>query len=252
MLDVAISALKATSPREETSPTETPGARAPIDITLPLSTIGMWRPLVGDLHPYCSEYWGIVRLGADQNEGIAMTCWAFTGFDNTASDVTPIKVLLLAQQDDGTLRIATDEYLPSAVTNGGGSVNVADFNGDGRDDIFLAAHNESPFVAKPSTVYLSRLDGKFEKVTLNDAVMAHDASLEWLNGKPVVLTVGFAEPPMKNPMYTYDGKGGFRVTSPYESIVAVSVTMGDFLGDGSQYVVFSDFRYGPDFGSHPV
>ena len=63
-------------------------------------------------------------------------------------------------------------------------MTVADFNGGGRNDIFLTAPNERPFIATPSRAYVSRPDSRFGKITLNDLIMAHHGTVD---GKPTVL-----------------------------------------------------------------
>ena len=152
-------------------------------------------------------------------------------------------MIVLGQQDDGTLKIVTDQYLPSAVTNGAGSVVVADFNSDGQDDIFLAAHNESPMLSKASTAYLSKADSTFSKITLQDSVMAHHANLAYINGEPAILAATFS-PDMQNPIYTYNGQGGFDINNSAGSVNSMSVTGADFLGDGGTQIVYGDVVYG--------
>ena len=53
-------------------------------------------------------------------------------------------------------RAAALHLLGSAVTNGAGSIIVADFNGDGLDDLILPVRNESRFIWKNSTAWISR------------------------------------------------------------------------------------------------
>jgi hypothetical protein len=87
------------------------------------------------------------------------------------------------------------------------------------DDIFLAAHNESPFISMPSTAYLSNSSGKFTRIAIPDSVMAHDAELVYINGKPTVVTATFTTTStgsqvadaLSNPIYTFSN-GEFVVT----------------------------------------
>jgi hypothetical protein len=212
------------------------------DITPALSFVGIWDP-IGVAGTALIDFWNVARLGPDQRQGVVLAGWAYSGFTNTAADVTPVKVAVLAQQADGTLKLVTDQLLPSPVTNGAGSVIIADFNGDGKDDIFLAAHNESPFVAKASTAYLSKQDGTFEKATLPDTVMDHHASLAYINGKPTVLGASFNQK-MANPIYTYNGNGNFDVNNSSGFVGAMSVAAADFLGDGKTQIVYGDASWG--------
>jgi hypothetical protein len=162
---------------------------------------------------------------------------------------------ILAQKSDGTLRLATSELVPSPLTNGAQSVVVADFNGDGKDDIFLAAYNESPMKAKSSVAYISNHNGAFDKVGLvaqwgvpmlatgTDEVLAHDAKLVKYQGKNAVLISsyntagrGFLG------VYTYNGLNFdfTRLQVNSNDIEGSSAVMADFLGTGKADIAVVD------------
>ncbi len=204
-----------------------------------------------------SSFFGNAGLGANQLTGIVMIGWQYSGFDNEADHVTPVNLGILEQQPDGTLLLDTQSYVTNAVTNGGGSVIVADFNGDGRDDVFLAAHNESPFLLEPSTVLLSNANGTFTKVTLTDAVMAHDAELAYINNQPAVITASFAEDyehGRTSPTYTWSGSG-FTFTEGTlrnsSGSNGMSVAVADFDGNGDLELAIGDLDFGLGVQWHP-
>lgn len=202
-----------------------------------------------------SSFFGNVRLGSAQLTGVVMTGWNYSGFHNTAASVVPVNLGILEQQPDGTLLLDTSGYVDTAATRGGGSVVVADFNADGRDDVFLAAHNESPFLLQPSTVLLSNAQGTFTKVTLPDAVMAHDAQLAHIDGQPVVITASFTETdqPFTSPTYSWNGSG-FTITDgalrAQTAAIGMSVALADFDGDGHEELVIGDLITGPGVPFH--
>ncbi|MBC8442424.1 MAG: FG-GAP repeat protein [Deltaproteobacteria bacterium] len=203
----------------------------------------MWVPVDNLPDTSVVSFWDVVKLGGNQLQGVVLTGWAFAGWNPNATDTTPINVAVLGQQPDGTLKVVTDQYLPSPVTNGAGSVNIADFNGDGQDDIFLAAHNESPMLSKASTAYISKADSTFSKITLQDSVIAHHANLAYINGKPTILAATFSNNMLK-PIYTYNGQGGFDINNSAGSAAANSVAAADFLGDGGTQIVYGDLLWG--------
>ena len=135
---------------------------------------------------------------------------------------------LLIPDRSGNLTLNTSSLISDSLTNGGGSIVIADFNEDGQDDIFLAAHNEMPFVAMSSTAYISNPSGTFDKVNLNDRVMAHDAELVNINGVKSVISSTF-QPGDYNPIYQFIN-GVFTVKkslSPsYYTIDNGSITIG--------------------------
>ncbi|MBV8636176.1 MAG: DUF4214 domain-containing protein [Burkholderiaceae bacterium] len=228
----------------------------PADITSLLSLAGMWQPV--DQQYINANFDGTIAssfhgtFAGTNGDNVVMTGWAYNGFSNNATSITPVNIAILAQQPDGTLKLATNSLVASAQTNGGGSVVVADFNGDGKPDIFLAAHNESPFIASPSTVLLSNSSGTFDKVVLNDKVMAHDAELAVMNGTPTVVTRTF-NPGDGSPFYQY-ANGAFNeffpanLGSPYGSnppTNGMSIASAAFGGSGNYGVAIGDITYGP-------
>lgn len=166
------------------------------------------------------------------------TGWSYTGFNNKATTVTQVQALLIAQTADGVMQVATGQYLGDATTNGGGSVILADFNKDGHTDILLPAHNESPFVGAASTAYLSVGTAAFDKLTLNDSVMAHDAELFMVNDQPLVLTKTFSGQDLA---YQYSG-GRFITTEMTNSRAAggMSSALADLDNDGQQELILGD------------
>ncbi|MBM3371562.1 MAG: hypothetical protein FJY46_12630 [Betaproteobacteria bacterium] len=197
--------------------------------------LGVWQPIdamyytPGYTPVLANSFWGNLKFGPAAKEGMAAIGWAYSGFDNKATTVTPVNSLLIEQTASGELLIANDTYLSSSTTNGGGSVIVADFNRDGQSDIFLAAHNESPLVASASTAYLSDEFGKFKVVRLPDLVMAHDAQLyNSTDGKPSVIVQSFG---LTNNRYTFDGREFQVISQPIsKSVGSMSIAIADLDG----------------------
>lgn len=219
-----------------------------MNLTPRLSLAGIWQPvdthyLVADknMGALASTTYGHLQLG--HGSGMVVSGWGWTGgFGADGALATPekVRVAMLAQQADGTLALATSTYLPSDLTNGANSVATADFNGDGKADIFLPAHNESPFQATPSTLYLSNASGGFDHTVLDDNVMAHDAQWFMLNGTPTVLTASYA-PGDLNPVYQWkNGAMQQAIPTRLSDISAMSVVLGNFGKDGGLAIALGD------------
>ena len=162
-----------------------------------LTAAGIWIPVDlsylsntnnGNVIPIA----GLVKTNPYGQYSVVLNGWGWQGgFGGNSTAPERISIGLLTPDTLGGLKLNTSLFISDALTNGGNSVVVADFNADGKDDIFLAAHNESPFVSTSSTVYLSNSLGAYTKVTLSDNVMAHDAELAYIAGKPTVVTTTY-------------------------------------------------------------
>ena len=230
----------------------------PTDVSDKINILGLWSPVAVSTpsdHPASPIIAGyaVLPLGAARSEGIALTAWAYSGVDwekNPAgADTMPIDIILLDQTTDGHLRIATDSYVDSPRTNGGNTLIVTDLNQDNLEDLVFLAHNESPFIAKPSTVLLSEGPQHFRRGSIADQVMAHDAQLVTRRGKPTIVTMSFetAFPfrgtfprALRNPYFTWTPAG---LITPHELVVpggGMSATAADLVGNGSTVLVVGD------------
>lgn len=214
-----------------------------------VSMAGTWTPIGVEASSSSNTvnlaniFYSQIKLPNGRN-GLAVDGWSYDGWDNKI--FYPVKMALLEQDASGNMHLATSKYIANDQTNGAGSVVVADFNEDGQQDIFLATHNESPLVPYPSTAYLSNQSGGFDKVTLTDAVCAHDATLFTYNGKPAVLASTYNGD--GTPMYQYVN-GRFVETKAQVgqqvNASGCSAAVADFNLDGQLDVALSDNNFGP-------
>lgn len=218
-----------------------------------LSLAGTWIPIDPENLVPGINYGGLAsttygHLALAGGNGMIVSGWGWTGaFGDGASLAAPeqVHVALFTPQADGTLRLATADYLASDLSNGANAVAVADFNGDGRTDIFLPAHNESPFHAEPSTLYLGNAKGGFDKHMLDDAVMAHDAQLVMLGGSATVFSATYS-PGDANPVYAFAG-GLLQQTIParLSGLKYMSIAVANLGVDGAPAVVLGEVSGDP-------
>jgi RTX calcium-binding nonapeptide repeat (4 copies) len=191
-------------------------------------------------------FYAQIKLPNGRN-GLVLDSWSYAGWDNKVH--YPVHMALLEQDANGHMKVATGKYIGNDLTNGAGSVLVADFNQDGQDDIFIGTHNESPLVPLPSTAYLSNKAGTFDKVSLSDSVCAHDATLFTYNGKPAVLASTYGGD--GTPMYQFTN-GSFVETKAQvgqqNNASGCSAAVADFNLDGQLDVAMADNNFGPGLG----
>lgn len=223
------------------------------NISKKLSLAGTWIP-IDTTAIIVGPFWNVIKLGVSQQEGVAFGGWAWNGsFTSTLPDVTPVRAALLEQQSNGKLIDATVRLLGNAVTNGAGSVIVADFNGDGLDDLVLPAHNESPFIGKSSIAYISRADGGFNKLTLGDSVMAHDARLVTIEGQKKIFAASFGGTNSYGGNLFYSWTGSTLTTdTSLGSIGGMTVLAGPFTGNSDTWLIIGDSAGGPGIPSSPT
>ena len=220
---------------------------ATANISSKLSFIGTWQPMDTSAQ-FIPPFWGLVKLGPEQRDGIALASWGYLGsFQSTAPDSTPTRVAILAQQPDGTLADATPQ---NPTTGGIGSVIAADFNGDGLEDVVFSAHNESPFVLKPSVAFMSQPDGSLSRIVLPDAVMNHDAQLYRVNGVNKIISSSYGTVPQGGTVpqanYLYTWSGSNFTVKKFDEIGAMSTLAGRFSGGLDEWLVVTDSHSSPD------
>ena len=228
-----------------------------LEKTYPLfSDAGLWVPVEDKAAlsaaykgVVASSFHGLIRL-ATGDYGLVATAWGYSGWPPTLSAAAKVNMALFAPDGEGGLSLQTSNFIADPTTNGGGSVITTDFNGDGRQDIILIAHNESPFSAQPSVVYFGNAAGRFDKLVLNDLVMAHAASLSVLNNKPMIFTNTFdtddkgnvVNGALSSPAYSFDGTIKF----------STSLELSKVKGMSSTLVPMSSGRYVFAVGDAPV
>lgn len=209
--------------------------------------INMYRLKTGNPTDPVDSY-NIIRLGSSQNEGIVLAGWAYDPRLINERYPYQVNIALLEQRTSGSLRLATSEYVLHSNTNGASSVIVADFNGDGRDDMFLPAYNETPALAVSSAAFISKPDGSFSKLGTNsigsipllsnggDAVIIKDSKLITYNRKPAILVTGNDSTGNSfSGIYTYNGSKFDLIRLPG---IGLSVASGDFSSSGSEQFIY--------------
>lgn len=109
---------------------------------------------------------------------------------NSDSDVSYI--LIFIQQPDGTLVDKTSQWLSSNVYGGSHHIFIADFDGDGRNDVFLPGFGDGQKEYPRHSVVLWNGSGSFTRQDLPELTMSHGACLDDVNsdGRPDVLVGG--------------------------------------------------------------
>jgi hypothetical protein len=111
-------------------------------------------------------------LNNDGLEDIVVSGW---NFDNPTA-----YIWLFTQNSDGTLTDNTNA-LPSNIIHGSQHVFIRDFDGDGRNDIFLPGFLDGTIMTKTPSIMLWNGVGGFTQQTFTEPVAAHGACIDDVN-----------------------------------------------------------------------
>jgi hypothetical protein len=85
---------------------------------------------------------------------IVISGWSFRPGFETASGTPPrVPITIISTSMAGASLLSAANLLGVATSQGTALIRIADFNGDGRSDLFIAGHNESPVTPVPSTLF---------------------------------------------------------------------------------------------------
>lgn len=112
----------------------------------------------------------------------------------------------------------------------------ADFNGDGKPDIFLACHgfDAVPFAGEKQVLLLSQPDGRYKRSMLDITCYCHSATAGDFKGDgfaDVIITDTSGQ--FQQPMYLRNNKDG--TFTPSKSELSAQVGMYSFPGQTAQY-----------------
>jgi hypothetical protein len=216
------------------------------DISGKLSLAGFWIP-IDTTAIMVGPYWSVIRLGASQREGVALGGFALNDpITRLLPNATSVRAALLEQKTDGLLEEASARLLGDVSTNGAGSVIAADFNGDGYDDLVLSPYNETPFVGKPTAVWISRSSGALDKQVLTDHVINHDARVVTLGGRRKILGRSNGASAGNTPFHPiYEWNGSTFSVDTSRELGGSSVAAGRFTGNADDWVIVGDSGWGP-------
>lgn len=163
---------------------------------------------------------------------------AFETQPNTTAQYSNTSVHLFGWRGS-TFQDITQQWLPGAANQveGVGDVAFGDFNGDGREDVFLSAYTDMEHSVNAYVLY--NTGSGFNKVSIGlqtwqHAVRSYDINQD---GYDDVIPVGYAD----MPRYMGSAQGLVK----YQGFTGGSgLALGDFLNNGKASVIFVDAGQG--------
>lgn len=185
----------------------------------------------------------LAMLDGNGGQYAVVSGWYDMGGDANKSDIPPVKIYFLPKTgdpEDVTVAILGAEFSIS-VNN----TLIADFNGDGIDDIFFPGFTDiPPHSENPSVVFLSRPGLPHQKMSLDGLAWSHGSTVVDLNkdGWPdVVTTQGSMWINEKGKAFTYH-EYVFKKTEIWDSM---GICSGDIDGSGETQLVVTDVMNQP-------
>jgi len=203
-------------------------------------------------------YAAVGDLTGDDLPEVVISGWSFV--DQLSFYETPnIDFVIVSQRQDGSWSDITSSFSNLPLVQGVGSIEIADFNLDGVNDVFFSPYMElSPegkVWAFPAYFLLSK-NGDYEwslKKT-EGSTAAHSSSLADIDGDgvPEVLIGSYWNPPIDAPLGENIQPGYYQFNSKTENfdyvvlnaLFAVSgIAGGDLNGDGRTDVIATDQHF---------
>lgn len=160
-------------------------------------------------------------LNGDGLQDIVVSGWVNepASYTQTLNHKVPVKILI--QQTDGTLLDKTDSLLGAGnnLIYGSQRILIADFDNDGKQDIFLGGFQDSPFKTSNcctpvGSVMLWNNGQTFSRSDFADTVWAHAACNFDLRGtgrQDIVMGASSSTPAYNNSIYTNNGNRSFTL-----------------------------------------
>ena len=161
--------------------------------------------------------------------------------DPTASATQQTYNMNIWGSQNGKLVDRTAQWFPNgtnAIVGTEPSVKFADFNGDGKTDMYVSPYTDKANSYGPGLVFLNN-GSSFSRVELNfGQVNGHDSAVYDLNGD------GYADIFTMGARVSFGSKSGaftsYTVSGRDYGGGGASVALGDFMGDGTSSVVLTD------------
>jgi len=180
----------------------------------------------------------VADINGDGLEDVVVSGWANepATWSGTVHGKVPLKILI--QQSDGTLQDQTSALLgTNNMIYGSQRVIIADFDGDGKSDIFVGGFQDSPSVtnghccdATPSAIFWNQ-GTSFTRQDFTDNVWAHSICIGDLYGTGRQDIVMGAASGFGSNVYVNNGNRSFTL---------IHLTHGEYIPAGGQCAVVKD------------
>ncbi|WP_334163831.1 FG-GAP-like repeat-containing protein [Phenylobacterium sp.] len=172
-------------------------------------------------------YHAMGDLTGDGWPEIVVTGWSYRGWDAVGTP-PEVPITVISTGPNGPTMLDAATFLGRDSSPGTAILRIADFTGDGRNDLMMVGHNESPFVTTPSFLFV-RTDAGFVQQTVGPKVAAHEGEVGDINGDglpDMVLSAYWAEKTLEPFLYTGNGGNWVQGISQDGAVLLLQVNQG--------------------------
>jgi hypothetical protein len=172
-------------------------------------------------------YGTVGDLTGDGWPEVVISGWSYRGFDATGTPPN-VPISIFSVTASGVTQLSAQTLLGVTGSPGTAMLRIADFTGDGRNDLLMVGHNESPFVNTTSTLWVASASG-FTAQNVGPKLAAHEGEASDVNGDgrlDYVVSAYYTERVLDSYLYTGNAGNWVQGNSAQTPLLLLQMNQG--------------------------